>query len=205
MSAALLDQVEVRVRAAFTKAEVITVQPYGGEFSAVEMKQVSYNCPAIFLTVLGWEPLHNGHRLAGKYSRNVRVAAFVAAKHAKRETRMRLAMGLADKLCLVMRQWMPVNPADQPMTIGPLEADASAENLYSRAVDELGQSVWLVDWFQPVKPVLSQSTGAPVLIDWLGVDIENTVRITEPETPPPPSPGPFGVTDKITFPPNPSE
>lgn len=205
MSAALLDQVQARVREAFTKSEVVTVQPYGGEFSTAEMKQVSYNCPAIFLTVLGWEPLHNGHRLAGKYSRNVRVAAFVAAKHAKRETRMRLAMGLADKLCLVMRQWMPVNPVDQPITIGPLEEDARAENLYSRAVDELGQSVWLVDWFQPVKPVVSQNTGAPVLIDWLGVDIENTAHITKPEAPLPPDPGPFGVTDKITLLLNPSE
>jgi hypothetical protein len=199
MSSALLDQVQTRIRGAFTKAEVVTVQPYGGEFSTAEMKQVSYNCPAIFVTVLGWEPLHDGHRLAGKYSRNVRLAAFVAAKHAKRETRMRLAMDLADKLCLVMRQWMPANPAEQPLTIGPLEADASSENLYSRAVDELGQSVWLVDWFQPVKPVMGRGTTAPTLIDWLGVDMENTARITEPAPPAPPAAGPFGVTDKIIF------
>ncbi|HCY15616.1 MAG: hypothetical protein A2Z93_06165 [Curvibacter sp. GWA2_64_110] len=199
MSSALLDQVQARIRGTFTKTEVVTVQPYGGEFSTAEMKQVSYNCPAIFVTVLGWEPLRDGHRLAGKYSRNVRVAAFVAAKHAKRETRMRLAMDLADKLCLVMRQWMPVNPAEQPVTIGPLESDASSENLYSRAVDELGQSVWLVDWFQPVKPVMGQGTAAPTLIDWLGVDIENTVRSTEPAPTAPTDPGPFGVTDKIIF------
>lgn len=202
MSSVLLDQVQAYVRASFSKSEVVSVQPYGGEFSSAEMKQVSYNCPAIFVTILGWQPLQNGHRLAGKYSRNVRVAAFVAAKHAKREERMRLAMNLADKLSLVMRMWMPTNPAEQAMTIGPLEEDASSENLYSRAVDELGQSVWLVDWFQPIKPVLCLSSGAPVLIDWLGVDIQNTARITPPAPTAPPDPGPFSVTDKITFPTN---
>ncbi|QDL55932.1 phage protein Gp37 [Rhodoferax aquaticus] len=201
MSTALLDQVQAYIRAAFTKAEVVTVQPYGGEFNTAEMEKVSYNCPAIFVTVLGWQPLHDGHRLSGKYSRNVRVAAFVVAKHAKRDQRMRLGMALSEKLCLVMRQWMPDNSGGLPITVGPLEDDAACENLYSQPVDRLGQSVWLVDWNQAVKPVLTSVSGAPTLIDWLSVAIEDTARITEPAAT---ASGttPITVTEKITFPVN---
>lgn len=200
MSVALLDQVEAYIRASFTKAEVVTVQPYAGEFSTAEMEKVSYVCPAIFVTVLGWEPLHNGHRMSGKYARNVRVAAFVVAKHAKRDQRMRLGMALAEKLCLVMRQWIPDNSAATLINVGPLEDDASCENLYSQPVDRLGQSVWLVDWHQAVKPVLT-AMGAPALTDWLSVAIEDTARIAEPPTSPPAG-TPLTVTEKITFPVN---
>lgn len=202
MSAVLLDQALAYTRAAFTKAEVVTVQPYGGEFSSAEMDQVSYVCPAIFLTVLGWEPLRDGHRMSGKFSRKVRMAAFVVAKHAKREARMRLGMALAEKLSLVLRQWMPDNTGNLPITIGPLEDDASSENLYSRAVDKMGQAVWLVDWFQAVKPVLTQSPGAPTLLDWLSVDIADTARITELAPVAPPAATPVVITETITFPVN---
>lgn len=200
MSTALLDQVEVYIRSAFTKTEVVTVQPYAGEFSSEEMEKVSYNCPAIFVTVLGWQPLQDGSRLTGKYARNVRMAAFVVAKHAKRDQRMRLGMALAEKLCLVMRQWMPDNSGATVINVGPLETDATAENLYSRAVDKLGQSVWLVDWHQAVKPIAG-ADGKPVLIDWLSVAIEDTARITAPDVPPE-SPSTLVVTEKITFPEN---
>lgn len=197
MSAALLDQVQAYIRRSFTKAEAVDVRPYAGEFSSEEMDKVSYNCPAIFVTVLGWQPIQGGSRLTGKYARNVRVAAFVVAKHAKREERMRLGMALAEKLCFVMREWVP--DIDNPViTISPLEEDASAENLYSRAVDRLGQSVWLVDWHQAVKPVLG-ANGKPVLIDWLTTAIEDTVRVTEPPVAPPVGTA-ATTTEKITFP-----
>ncbi|QDL53137.1 hypothetical protein [Rhodoferax aquaticus] len=200
MSTALLDQVETYIRASFAKTEVVTVQPYGGEFNTGEMDKVSYTCPAIFVTVLGWQPLHAGHRLSGKYARQVRVAAFVVAKNAKREVRMRQGMALAEKLCLVMRQWMPDSSASTLINVGPLEDDASAENLYSRAVDKLGQSVWLVDWHQAVKPIAG-ADGKPALYDWLSVAIEDTARITEPAAAPPTG-APLTVTEKIIFPTN---
>lgn len=200
MSTALLDQVEAYIRASFTKTEVVTVQPYGGEFSTSEMDKVSYNCPAIFVTVLGWQPLHSGHRLSGKYARQVRVAAFAVVKNAKRDLRMRQGMALAEKLCLVMRQWMPDNSTATLINVGPLEDDASAENLYSRAVDKQGQSVWLVDWHQAVKPIAG-ADGKPVLYDWLSVAIEDTARITEPAVTPPTG-TPLTVTEQISFPTN---
>ena len=201
MSVALLDQVQTYIRAAFTKTEVVSVQAYGGEFSAAEIERVSYSCPAIFVTILGWGPLHDGHRLSGKYSRNVRVAAFVAVKHPKRDQRMRLGMALSEKLCTLMRQWMPDNSGGlqgtSPVTIGPLEDDASCENLYSQAVDRLGQSVWLVDWHQAVKPVATPGA----LVDWLSVAIEDTARITAPDASVAGG-TPLTVTEKITFPVN---
>lgn len=197
MSVVLLDQVQAHIRAAFTKTEVVSVLPYGGEFSAAEIERVSYNCPAIFVTILGWQPLHDGRRLSGKYSRQVRVAAFIAAKHAKRDMRMRQAMVLAEKLCVVMRQWVPDNAGELPVAIGPLEDDPSCENLYSQAVDKLGQSVWLVDWHQAVKPV--ETPGA--LVDWLSLAIEDTARITAPDAAAA-GESTLVVTEKITFPTN---
>jgi hypothetical protein len=200
MSTVLLDQVQAYVRAAFDKAEVATVQAYGGEFSSAEMERVSYTCPAIFLTVLGWEPLHDGHRLSGKYARRVRLAAFVVAKHASREQRMRLGMALAEKLCLVLRQWQPTNGDGSPMTVGPLEDDASCENLYSQPVDRLGQSVWLVDWHQAVKPEMATAGGVS-LWDWLTLDIKDTVRGAEVPTVPGVE-STLVVSEEISFPEN---
>jgi phage gp37-like protein len=197
MSTVLLDQALAYIRSQFTKAEVVQVLPYAGEFNSGEMDKVSYTCPAIFVTVLGWKPLHNGHRLSGKQAREVRVAAFVVAKHAKRDSRMRLAMSLAEKLAIVLRDWMPTNTGGLPITIGPLEDDASCENLYSQAVDKAGQAVWLVDWAQAVKPIAT----ATALMDWLRVDIEDTARIAEPTVAVVVA-TPLIVTEKITFSPN---
>lgn len=198
MSVVLLDQVKAYIRASFSKTEAVTVEAYAGEFGAPDMEKVSYTCPAIFVTVLGWQPLHEGHRMTSKYARSVRVAAFVVAKHAKRDQRMRGAMALAEKLCLVMRQWMPDNSTATLINVGPLEDDATAENLYSAAVDKLGQSVWLVDWHQAVKPIAG-SDGKPALYDWLTVAIEDTARITEPAAAPA-NGVPLTVTEKISFP-----
>ena len=54
MSAALLQATIDMLRAAFTRQEVVTVQPYGGEFNAVEVTQLSFACPAILVAPLGW-------------------------------------------------------------------------------------------------------------------------------------------------------
>lgn len=171
----LLDQAVARVRAQFTKAEVATVQPYAGEFSAAEMPHKSYNCPAIFLTVLGWQPADGSNRLSGKHAKNVRVAAFVVYKHADRNKRMAGAMRLAERLEIVMRQWEPMREAANaslPVTIAGLEADATCENLYSRALDTAGQALFLVDWHQCVKP----NVPLEQLWDLLAVEIIDSTR-----------------------------
>lgn len=200
MSVALLDQAQAYIRASFTKTEVVAVQSYAGEFNMGEMEKVSYSCPAIFVTVLGWQPLHAGHRMSGIYARLVRVAAFVVTKSAKRDSRMRQGMALAEKLSYVMRQWMPDNANATLINVGPLEDDATAENLYSSAVDKLGQAVWLVDWHQAVKPILA-ANGQPLLYDWLSVAIEDTARITAPAAAPANGVA-LTVTEKISFPTN---
>lgn len=177
MSASILLEQAVRyVRSQFTKAEVVTVEQYGGQFSSDEVGQVSYNCPAIFMTVLGWKPAGEGKRLGGRYANEVRVAAFVAYKDAtNRNKRMRGAMVIAEKLALVMRQWAPArDPVIDalPVTLAGLEDDATCENLYSQGMDKKGQALWLVDWTQCTK----SNVPPEQLYDLLLVDITNNTH-----------------------------
>lgn len=199
----LLDPVQALLREKFSKQEVTTIQPYGGEFTALEIDKVSYACPAIFITVLGWQRAQPGAPLTGPRVRDVRLAAFIAFKHAKRELRMEGAMAIADKLCLVLQDWKPESAllADYPLEIAALEGEPSAENLYSRASDEKGQAVWLVDWTQCARPI--EDPG--VLANWLVADITNLARTAEAPAPqdaplPPELVGKPSVFDGIVFP-----
>ncbi len=197
MSAALLTKTLAHVRAQFTRAEVATVEAYGGEFSGEEIDKLSYNCPAVLVTVLGWNAETNGTRLSGKHVRNVRMAAFVATKHAKRPLRMAQAMQIADKLAAGLRLWQPSTTL--PLTIAPLEEDAECENLYGRAIDKAGQALWLVRWQQCVRPDLP----LPQLYELLHIDVHDTTRqgsegapVAAPQTP---NSAPLVVTEDVTF------
>jgi hypothetical protein len=194
----LLEQVKALVRSAFSKAELATVQTYGGEFSSAEIDKVAYNCPAVFVTVLGWEPARDSRYFAGVNVLNVQMAAFIATKHAKREVRMELAMLIASKLAWVLRAWRPMDATATGIDIAPLDEDVRAENLYGRAMDAAGQALWLVRWQQAVM----LHAPLPEVVDWLRADIENLVRAQAPAAAGP-APGPAGnvpvVTDKIAF------
>lgn len=199
MSTYLLSQVQAFVQTQFTKAEVATVEVYGGQFSGEEIDKLSYNCPAILITVLGSSPATQSERMRGKQARMVRLAAFVATKHAKREVRMALAMAVADKLAACLSLWQPAS-ADMPLTIAPLEDQCNCENLYGRAIDRAGQALWLVSWAQCVQATVP----LPTLVDWLSLDIASTARATEPAaTAPAPLPaalvGKPVVTDAVGF------
>lgn len=181
MSAALLDQVKKYLREAYTPKEVVDVREYAGEFNAAEMSQLGYSCPAILLTVLGWESLPPGgkHRLGGRHARMVRCAAFVVTKHAEREKRMRAALLLADSLAVRLRDWLPANPEDRIATLAPLDEEPTVENLYSRAVDKVGQALWLLTWQQAAAPVLA--AGHPsALVDWLSAELHSTAHAGQP-------------------------
>jgi phage gp37-like protein len=172
MSAILLDQVIAYTRASFSKAEVAEVAEYAGEFSGEEVDQLSFSAPAILITVLGWREANTGHRLGGRFADQVRLAAFVVTKHAQRGARMRQAMQISRKLCLALRLWAP-DSAGLAETIGPLEGDPRAENLYGRAIDKRGLALWLVDWQQAIKPAVS----LPTLYDLTTIDItDHTVQ-----------------------------
>lgn len=153
MSAVLLQAVQDYLRAQFTRQEVQTLEPYGGQFGAEDLRKVGFTCPAVFLTVLGWKPVGpgQGHRLVGRNVRDVRMAAFVACKHAKREARLIAAMNLADRVSQALTSWRPAT-GDQPYTLAPLDVDASCENLFGKKVDDAGLALWLVDWNQAVTP-----------------------------------------------------
>ena len=196
MSVHLLTATLAFVRSAFTAQEVATVQPYGGEFNSVEMDQLSYSCPAILITSLGFEDKPSGGRISGKNTVEVRMAAFVAAKHAKRELRMDAAMNLAERLSLLLRPWVPTDEV-LPVNLGPLEPGLRCENLFSRAIDAKGQALWLVSWTQCVQP--KPGVGLAELGDLLRVEIIDT---THPGTlPAPPTPGPATliVTEEVNF------
>jgi phage gp37-like protein len=197
MSAALLEATLCHIRALFTRAELATVEAYGGQFGGEEIDKLSYNCPVVLVTVLGWSPETHGTRLSGKHVRNVRMAAFVATKHAKRELRMQQAMQIADKLAMGLRLWQP---AGTPLeTIAPLEADPECENLYGRAIDKVGQALWLVRWEQCVRPAVP----LPQLYELLHIDVYDTTRqgaegvpVAAPQTP---NSAPLVVTEDVTF------
>jgi hypothetical protein len=186
------------LRAQFTAQEVKLVTAYAGEFSAAESMQLSYDCPAIFVTVLGWEPEIESRRLAGRNVRRVHMAAFVAFKHAKRDLRMAGAMTLADRAALLLMQWNPPN-GDVPVQMAPLEEEPAAENLYGRAIDVKGQALWQLRWEQCVKPLVP----LPQLYDLLSIEIiDNTLQGSAP------APSPAGgtvptVTEEVNFEPLP--
>lgn len=202
MSAILVPAATDYIRAAFTTKQVAVVQSYGGQFSGAEIGKVGYACPAIFVTGLGWRQADNGKRLTGRGTRRVRMAAFVVTAHVKREERMKEAAALADRLCTVLCNWHPANPTEQLYTLAALEEDPVAENLYSRKIDDSGQALWLVDWFQTIKPAPGLSAGQ--LYDLLQIDLTHLTR----QGVAPPVPLPSGavptVTDDVQFPPIPN-
>jgi len=188
MSALLLDQAITFVREAFTRAQVAEVREYAGEFSAEEAQKIPFNVPCILLTVLGWKAEKHGQRLAGRLTRDVRLAAFVVTKHVDREQRMRQAQLIAEALCVALRTWVPVTVPEQ-LEIAGLEDEPRAENLYGRAIDGLGLALWLVDWHQCVKPLVPPAR----LFDLLAIDItDHTVQGTADAAPAP------GVAPTVT-------
>jgi phage gp37-like protein len=194
MTAALQTAVIDLVRANFSRAELASVQAYGGEFSAGEVERVSYNAPAVFVAVLGWSPLPHSLRLTGRFVRGVRMAAFVVTKNVSREIRMAKAMGLAERLALLLENWAPTST--DAFDIGPLEAQCTVENLYGAAMDAKGQALWLVDWVQAVKPLVPPAA----LWDLLKVDITDTLNVPAAAAT---IPTPLEVAEGIVFTPTP--
>lgn len=166
MSAILLEQTIAYLRASFTRAQVAEIRTYAGEFSGPELTQIPFNAPAILVTCLGWKAEHHGQRLAGRLTRQVRMAAFIVTKHVDREKRMSQCMQIAEALAIALRLWAP-DSTGLPVTLAGLEEDPRAENLYGRAVDAQGLALWLVDWQQCVKPIVD----LPRLYDLLTIDI----------------------------------
>ncbi|WP_431511657.1 hypothetical protein [Variovorax sp. DAIF25] len=195
MSGLLLDKVTAYVRESFDKKLVNQVLPYGGEFSSAEIPFKSYTCPAIFIACLGWTPKPSGKRVAGRGVRSVSMAAFVAYKHANRVQRMNGAMLLADMLCSALSKWR-IDPADEPVSLMPLDEDPTAENLYSRAVDAQTQALWVVRWTQDLK--VNAQPGQ--LFDLLAIHIDEHYQPGAVPAPVNPDRPPLAVTDAIHFP-----
>ena len=193
MSAALLQATVDLIRDAFTRQELATVDRYGGEFSAAEIDRLSFSCPAVLVTVLGWQPPGDRSRLRGKHARAIRMAAFVVTKHARRDERMAEAMTLAGRLSVLLRNWVPANTL--PITAAALNEAPTAENLYGAAIDKQGLALWLLTWDQDAEP--KPGDGAE-LFDLLRVDIEDT---TQQGQVPAAAPGPTGlvVTERVDF------
>jgi len=175
MSVQLLKAALSFVRGRFTKQEVVEVRQYAGEFNSAEMDQLSYTCPAVLLTVLGWQPKPAGGRITGKGTMEARLAAFVATKSLKsRDDRMDAAMTLAARLSAELQLWTPEDAA-LPIYLGSIEEGGSrCENLFSRAIDAKGQALWLVSWTQCFRPKPNVPLGE--LYELQTVEIDDMTR-----------------------------
>jgi phage gp37-like protein len=193
MTVASLDATLAYLRTQFTKAEVVTLEEYGGQFDASDMAKVTYATPAIFVTELGSAPAKGSKRSSGVNVRRTRMAAFAVVKQADRKKRMRSAMALGEKIALVLRKWRP-DSTGLNCEISPLDEGATCENLFNHARDAMGQAVWLVDWTQDVEPI-----EAPQLLDWLAVEIATTARDAVPPAAPPVEVDFLGVTQGVNF------
>lgn len=198
MSAAvLLQRAQDHVRSQFTRAELPTVEVYGGQFNGEEIDHTSFRCPAVFLAVRGWEPMPHGRWLVGQHVRGMEMSAFVVTKHTQRPARMAQAMLLAERLALALDRWQPDDDANTASNIAPLEDDASCENLYSRAVDKKGLALWVVHWRQALQVLNPQQ-----LWDLLAVQADSLARTTEPAAAPS-STTPITATAGVSFAPVP--
>lgn len=199
MSVVLQDQAVALIRERFTPKEVFEVKPYAGEFAAEEILRSQFKCPAVLVGVLGWGPNAGSDFFQHPRSRTVVMAAFVVVDQAERVARMRAAASLSDKLDLVLRDWRPdgdEGSAELPADLACPQPDSIvAENLYGRAADKAGMALWMVRWRQSVLP----REGAGGLIDWLGIDIESTVKAVHEQGPAPETPPPLPVTHGIDF------
>lgn len=194
MSAVLaLDAVLAQVRGAFTRAELATVEPYGGQFNGEGIGRLSFACPAVLVTVLGWQPAQRGRVMAGRHVRELRLAAFVVTRHARRDERLRQAMALSEALALRLAQWAP--DAAPGLELAPLEDEPRCENLYGPAVDDAGLALWLVTWAQCARATLAPEQ----LWDLLRVEItDHTAQgVVAPDDAP--APPPIVVTEDVRF------
>ncbi|MBQ0936706.1 hypothetical protein [Ideonella paludis] len=197
MSVELLQATVEHLRAGFTPRQVAEVREYAGEFSAAEIERVGFNCPAVFVTCLGWRKAKEPQRLSGRRVRLVSMAAFVVTKNSKsREARMSECMALADQVGLLLEAWQPT---DAPtMALAPLNDEADAENLYGPALDKHGLALWMLRWQQEAKPLVAPGA----LFDLRTVHITDLTRWqgTTPEAPVPPNPNPLQVQEDVQFP-----
>lgn len=199
--AAALDGLQTYLREHLSADEVQTIALYGGEFDHEEIDFAQYNCPAIFLTCLGFHqrPPARGQRTI--LSRQARFAAFVATKQATRPGRFIESLDLTERLELLVSAWQPQCPPElQPACIGPAEPHSFvAENLYSRKVDAYKHGLWLLSWWQPYQPTLAAHPDT--LPPLLGSHVDSILSTTA--TPQQPAEGqPLSTEACIAFKPN---
>lgn len=194
MSILLQDQAVDYIRAAFTQKEAFDVKAYSGEFAAEEIMRSQFKCPAVLVGVLGWGKPGAGDYLRTVKARVVHMVAFVVADQVDRQARMRTAGGICDKLDLLLQAWRPEDD-EQPAEIASPQDDIVVENLYGRAADKAGMALWMVRWRQCLQP----KAGDGGLFDWVGIDIESTVKAVHDQGDTPEPPPPLAVTHDIKF------
>lgn len=191
----LIDEVIKALRAGLTQAQAEDILPYGGDFSAEEVKRVSFNCPAVLVASSGFVNGYKLERLTGRGARATRMAAFVVTRQVTREERMLEATALAELVMLVLERWSPA--CTELYEIGAPEIKTlRAENLYSEKVDKMGLALWCVDWVQGAQA--RPEAQLAQLSDLLSVEITDTVRHTSPPTEPVTFP-PITVTEDVQF------
>lgn len=197
MSVELLQATVAYLRTSFTPQQVATVREYAGEFSAAEIERVSFSCPAIFVTCLGWAKAREAQYLSGRRVRLNHMAAFVVVKDAQsREVRLAKCMALADQVGLLLEAWKPADAVT--MALAPLADEPDAENLYGQALDKHGLALWMLRWKQEGKPLVAPGA----LFDLRSVHITDLTvwQGAAPEAPVPPNTNPLQVQEDLQFP-----
>lgn len=173
----LLEQQLAYVRSLFTEQAVPTVQEYAGEFNAEEVNRMSFSCPAVLISVLGWGGAKDSKRMGNR--RNARLhkcVAFVVTDDVNRIDRMKAATAIADSLAYGLTAW---TPEDQPTcAISAIEEEPDAENMFGRAMDQKGLALWMLVWEQAAMPLRSPAA----MFDLTKVSIESTARHTSVPT-----------------------
>lgn len=173
-----------------------TIDEYGGEFNGAEVPRLSFNCPAVFVTCLGWQPPTGPARIGGKFASRSRFAAFIVTQDYRgRNTRMRMACDRAELVSALVADWRP------PGCAGPAQ-DIRAQNLYGSAVDQKSMALWSVTWWH--------DTAWRDPREWIqqlpeldAVDIHSIGHTHVDDTPP--APNPLSVDHQITMDPETGE
>lgn len=182
------------IRGAFDRKAVTDVVPYAGEFASEDAMRLTYTCPAVLVALLGWEPAAGrSKRFGSDEALWLHLAAFIVTNDKDRATRTQRAAQVCEAVALHLRRW---KPSIANVDLGPVESPPTAENLHNRAMDAIGQALWMVRWGQAVDSPLPPAQ----LFDLVMVSITSNTRQTATAQPPS-SDDPLPVEDEIRFPP----
>ena len=162
----ILETINAMIKDHVTEKKLVkqkSVFIHAGKFTYAELRQRSFNAPALFLTCLGWKEAREEDQAALSGSELIiesRLAIGIVTSHAKGiEARNAQAQALAQSLSLLLNKndW----GLDNALTTKGLRA----EGLFVPAAEEDNHTMWLVSWHQVFG--ISEESAEQMIHDWL--------------------------------------